>query len=107
MKQPTPSHGSLRSTQRPSFPGAKMQVGPALAQVATVVLPLDVGVGLHPHKRRANHDMREIPIAHDYHVCSEERTRASSRTFLAGRRRASRRRRGGQSLVQPTLAQCE
>ena len=45
-----------------------MQVGPALAHVATGVLPLAAGVELHPHKTRANHDARKMPIAHYYHA---------------------------------------
>ena len=55
MKHPLPSQGGVRSTQSPSFPGAKTHAIPAPVHVVTgsSVLEFPLVVGGHAHRRSA------------------------------------------------------
>ncbi len=55
MKHPLPSHGVVRSTQSPSFPGAKTHAMPAPVHVVTgsSVLELPLVAGGHAHRKNA------------------------------------------------------
>ena len=55
MKHPLPSHGVVRSTQSPSFPGAKTHAMPAPVHVVTgsSVFELLLVAGGHAHNRNA------------------------------------------------------
>jgi hypothetical protein len=68
MMHPAPSQGAVRSTQRPSLPGAKMQDCPTLVHVVTssvLFKPVPLSGG-HPHNASVA-EITRVRIRHVYH----------------------------------------